>query len=99
MKRRIIVSLLADDQEFQRLQAADAREAAVRNNIEAEILFAEHNPVLQIQQLFKAIHASPDERPGAVVVETVTGEGLARVTVVDAEGRSDTSTVRFKKLR
>ena len=27
------------------------------------------------------------------------GEGLARVTVVDADGRSDTSEVRFKKLR
>jgi ABC-type sugar transport system substrate-binding protein len=79
MKRRILVALLADDQEFQRLQAADAREAAARNNVEAEIIFADHNPVLQIQQLFKAIHASPEERPGAVVVETVTGEGLERV--------------------
>ena len=27
------------------------------------------------------------------------GEGLARVTVVDAEGRSDSSSVRFKKMR
>jgi penicillin-binding protein 1C len=27
------------------------------------------------------------------------GEGLARVTVVDADGRSDTSQIRFKKLR
>jgi penicillin-binding protein 1C len=27
------------------------------------------------------------------------GEGVARVTVVDADGRSDTSTVRFKRLR
>ena len=27
------------------------------------------------------------------------GEGLAKVTVVDADGRSDTSEVRFKKLR
>jgi penicillin-binding protein 1C len=27
------------------------------------------------------------------------GEGVARVTVVDADGRSDTSEVRFKKLR
>ena len=27
------------------------------------------------------------------------GEGLAKVTVVDADGRSDTSTVRFKRLR
>jgi penicillin-binding protein 1C len=28
-----------------------------------------------------------------------TSEGLARVTVVDADGRSDTSEIRFKKLR
>jgi penicillin-binding protein 1C len=28
-----------------------------------------------------------------------SGEGVARVTVVDADGRSDTSTVRFKHLR
>jgi penicillin-binding protein 1C len=27
------------------------------------------------------------------------GEGVARVTVVDADGRSDTSEIRFKKLR
>ncbi len=27
------------------------------------------------------------------------GEGLARVTVVDADGRSDTSEIRFKKRR
>jgi penicillin-binding protein 1C len=27
------------------------------------------------------------------------GEGLARVTVVDADGRSDTSRIRFKKMR
>ena len=27
------------------------------------------------------------------------GEGVARVTVVDAEGRSDSSTVRFKRMR
>jgi len=27
-----------------------------------------------------------------------TGEGLARVTVVDADGRSDTSEIRFKRL-
>jgi len=28
-----------------------------------------------------------------------SGEGVAKVTVVDAEGRSDSSTVRFKRLR
>ena len=78
-KARITVSLLAEDQEFQRLQAADARDAGARDDFDVEILFAENQPVVQIQQLFKAIHACPDERPTAIVVETVTGEGLERV--------------------
>ena len=35
----------------------------------------------------------------APALYTPQGEGLARVTVVDAEGRSDTSEIRFKKMR
>ncbi len=35
----------------------------------------------------------------APALYTPTGEGLARVTVVDAEGRSDSSQVRFKRMR
>lgn len=35
----------------------------------------------------------------APALYTPQGEGIARVTVVDADGRSDTSTVRFKHLR
>ncbi|MCP5411285.1 MAG: penicillin-binding protein 1C [Alphaproteobacteria bacterium] len=35
----------------------------------------------------------------APALYTPAGEGLARVTVVDAEGRSDTSEIRFKKMR
>ena len=31
------------------------------------------------------------------VIFTPDGEGVARITVVDAQGRSDTSQVRFKK--
>ncbi|HEV2652324.1 MAG TPA: hypothetical protein VGU69_13765, partial [Rhizomicrobium sp.] len=31
------------------------------------------------------------------VIFTPDGEGVARITVVDAQGRSDTSEVRFKK--
>jgi penicillin-binding protein 1C len=33
------------------------------------------------------------------VLYTPDGEGLARITVVDAQGRSDTSQVRFKKAK
>lgn len=78
-KARIFVSLLTEDQEFQRLQAVDATEAAAHNGLDVEIAFAENNGVLQIQQLFRVIHAPADDRPRAIIVETVTGEGLERV--------------------
>jgi len=35
----------------------------------------------------------------APALYTPQGEGMARVTVVDADGRSDTSQIRFKKIR
>jgi membrane carboxypeptidase/penicillin-binding protein PbpC len=35
----------------------------------------------------------------APALYTPQGEGLARVTVVDADGRSATSEIRFKKMR
>ena len=79
MGRRVVVSLITQDQEFQLLQAADARESARRLGLEAEVLFADNNAVLQIQQLFRCVHADEAERPAAIVTETVTGEGLERV--------------------
>jgi ABC-type sugar transport system substrate-binding protein len=77
--RRVLASFLTQDQEFQRLQAEDARQTAAREGLRIEVLFAENNAVLQIQQLFGAIHAAPEQRPAAIVVETVAGEGLERV--------------------
>jgi ABC-type sugar transport system substrate-binding protein len=76
---KILVSLLSREQEFQVMQAADAQSAAERAGFEAEILYADQNAILQIQQLFKAIHAPAEQRPLAIVVETVVGEGLERV--------------------
>jgi ABC-type sugar transport system substrate-binding protein len=77
--KRILASFLTQDQEFQRLQADDAQRAAVREGLQIEVLFADNNAVLQIQQLYTAIHAASDARPAAIVVETVAGEGLERV--------------------
>jgi len=76
---KVVVSLLDAGQEFQQLQAKDAREAASRLSLELEVAFAEGHAVVQIQQLFKHIHALPGERPVAIVVEPTTGEGLERV--------------------
>ena len=77
--RRIVASFLTQDQEFQRLQAEDARQAGAREGLRVEVMFADNNAVLQIQQLYAAIHAAPEERPCAIVAETVAGEGLERV--------------------
>ena len=78
-RRSILVSLLAEDQEFQRLQADDARATASRSGLDAEVLFADNSAILQIQQLYRAIHRPIEARPAAIVVETVVGEGLERV--------------------
>jgi ribose transport system substrate-binding protein len=76
---KVVVGLLKAEQEFQQLQAREAREAAARLGLDVEILFAEGHAVVQIQQLFRHIHAPEAERPAAIVVEPATAEGLERV--------------------
>jgi ABC-type sugar transport system substrate-binding protein len=76
---QILVALLDERQEYHRMQAADARAAAARAGLSVDIAFAENNAVLQIHQVFKHVHAPEGERPLAIVVQSVTGEGLARV--------------------
>ncbi len=79
MAARVVLGLLTDKQDFQLLEAAAAREAANRVGLAIEVVFADNNAVVQIQQLFRSIHAPESERPVAIVVKTVTGEGLERV--------------------
>lgn len=78
-KPLLTVALLADDQEFQRMQAEDARAAGARAGFDVQVVFSENSAILQIQQLYKVIHAQEAQRPKAIVVETVVGEGLERV--------------------
>ena len=79
MAAKVVVALLSEHQEFQQMQAKEARECAARAGLESEVLFAEDNAIQQIHQLFASIHAPEAERPAAIVVETVVGEGLERV--------------------
>ena len=58
---KVVVALLNAEQEFQQLQAKDARETAARLKLDVEVAFAEGHAVVQIQQLFKHIHA-PEAR-------------------------------------
>jgi ribose transport system substrate-binding protein len=79
MAERIVVSLTSRDQEYQALQGEDAREAGRRQGVDVEVLFAEDNAVLQIQQLFRFVHAGEGERPAALLVYTRVPDGLERV--------------------
>jgi ABC-type sugar transport system substrate-binding protein len=79
IKPRIITSLLTKDQEFQVLQAADAERAAARAGFDLEIIYARNNAPLQVEQLYRFIHAPAATRPVAIVVQAVSGDGLARV--------------------
>jgi ABC-type sugar transport system substrate-binding protein len=79
MTAQILVALLDESQEYHRLQAATAKAAAARAGVTLDVVFAENNAVLQLHQLFKAIHAPEAERPASLVVHSVSGEGLERV--------------------
>jgi ABC-type sugar transport system substrate-binding protein len=76
---RVVVSLLTSAQEFQLLQAADAKAAGARLGIEVETVFADNNAIQQIHQLFAFVHAAEGRRPSAIVVEPVKGEGMERL--------------------
>lgn len=79
MVARVLVSLIDEKQEYHPLQAAAAREAAERAGLAIDVTFAENNAIVQIHQLFESIHAPEGERPSAIVLHSVTGEGLERV--------------------
>jgi ribose transport system substrate-binding protein len=79
MPAKVVVALLNEDQEFQQLQAKDARAAGERLGLEVEVDFAQGHAVVQIQQLFKHIHADASARPLALVVEPAAGDVLERV--------------------
>lgn len=79
MTPRVFVALLDEMQEFQRMQAADARAAAKRNSLTVDVASAENNGIMQIHQLFERLHAPEAERPVAIVVNSVAVEGQERV--------------------
>jgi ABC-type sugar transport system substrate-binding protein len=79
MNERLVVCLTSAEQEYQALMGEDARAAAARLLASVEVVFAEDNPVKQIQQLFRVIHAGAAERPTAFLIHTRVPDGLGRV--------------------
>ena len=79
MKPWVLVSLLSDHQEYQRLQASEGRAAAARGGLDSRVVFSESDPTRQIQQISEAAGAPEGSRPVAVVAETAGSVGFERV--------------------
>lgn len=76
---RVVASFLSSEQEYQTAQAACAGVVADRAGLSLEVVFAENSAITQVQQLFRFIHVNPKDRPLAIVVQSVSGEGLERM--------------------
>src|SRR5260370_9015496 len=78
-KIRILVSLTTNAKDYQIEQAESAEQAASKLGVKAEILYANNDAINQSTQILRAIQASPEERPNAIVFEPVGGTALPQV--------------------
>lgn len=82
---RLVVSLITEESDYQREQAAAAKEAADRLKIDIRIFYAENDAIKQNQQLFEVIQ-NPSSGVNAIVVEPAGSTALPQVAraAVDA---------------
>lgn len=78
-KRRILLSLMTEENDFQLEQAASARRAAEGHHLELQILFAGNDTITQSTQILRAIQGDAALRPDAVIFEPVGGTALPQV--------------------
>jgi ribose transport system substrate-binding protein len=78
-KLKLLVSLHTRDNDFQIAQAQSAEETGRKLGIDVETIFADNDAVHQSTQILKAIQASTDSRPDAVILEPVSGTALPQV--------------------
>jgi ribose transport system substrate-binding protein len=76
-KLSIVVSLITEQNDYQREQAASAQATAVKLGASVEIIYANNDAVHQTQQILQLIQ-EPSKRPDAIIVEPV-GTGMPQV--------------------
>jgi ribose transport system substrate-binding protein len=77
-KLSVLVSLITQDNDYQREQAAVAESVSRKLDVTVKIEYADNDAVNQTLQILKAIQAPLELRPSAVVVEPV-GTGMPQV--------------------
>lgn len=78
-KLRLLVSLITEDNDFQREQASAAQEVARRLGLEVSIVYAEGDPIIQSQQLLSVIQGPAESRPDAIALHPASGTCLPHV--------------------
>jgi ribose transport system substrate-binding protein len=78
-KIRILLSLTTDDNNYQIEQAQSAEKAAKRLDVALEIIFAGNDAITQSTQILKAVQASAESLPDAIVFEPVGSTALPQV--------------------
>jgi hypothetical protein len=77
-KLSVLVSLITQDNDYQREQAAVAESVSRKLDLTLKIEYADNDAVNQTLQILKAIQAQPELRPSCVIVEPV-GTGMSQV--------------------
>jgi len=68
-KLTVLLSLVTDDNDYQREQASAAQAAAKQAGVELRVIYAGGDAITQTKQLLAAVQAPAGERPNAIVVE------------------------------
>jgi len=68
-KLRFLFSLITRENDYQVEQAADALASAKEIGVEAEIVYADNDPITQSTQVLKAIQAEASQRPEGIIIE------------------------------
>ena len=66
---RFLFSLITRENDYQVEQASAALAAAKDIGVDAEIVYANNDPITQSTQVLKAIQAEPSERPNGIIIE------------------------------
>jgi ABC-type sugar transport system substrate-binding protein len=77
-KLRFLISLIMEENYYQRLHATVAQEAARRLGVDVQILYSGNDAITQSEQLLNAIHAPAEARPDGIICAPV-GTTLASV--------------------
>ncbi|HEV1993206.1 MAG TPA: substrate-binding domain-containing protein [Candidatus Acidoferrum sp.] len=78
-KLRFLVSLITKDNDYQMEQAAAAKTAAAELGVEAEIVYADNDPITQSTQVLKVIQTEPSLRPSGIIIEPLGATSFPQV--------------------